>query len=146
VQEGFLLDYEVLPGNTIDNQTLRAFLGRIERQYGKARRIWLMDRGIPTEEVLDETKRSDRPTAYLVGTPKGVLKLEANLATRPWQQAREGMEVVSPVPSSPTHGGTGSRSCSGTTRAGGSAPNDSKLGHWLGRRRQVHRSSSRVRS
>ena len=90
------MDYEVLPGNTIDNQTLRAFLGRIERQYGKARRIWLMDRGIPTEEVLDETKRSDRPTAYLVGTPKGVLKLEANLATRPWQQAREGMEVVSP--------------------------------------------------
>jgi transposase len=92
--EGFPLAYEVLPGNTIDNQTLRAFLGRIERQYGKARRIWLMDRGIPTEEVLDEMKRSDPPTAYLVGTPKGRLtKLEADLATRPWQQAREGVEV-----------------------------------------------------
>lgn len=92
--EGFPLAYEVLPGNTIDNQTLRAFLGRIERQYGKARRIWLMDRGIPTEEVLDEMNRSDPPTAYLVGTPKGRLtKLEADLATRPWQQAREGVEV-----------------------------------------------------
>jgi transposase len=92
--EGFPLAYEVLPGNTIDNQTLRAFLGRIERQYGKARRIWLMDRGIPTEEVLDEMKRSDPPTAYLVGTPKGRLtKLEADLSTRPWQQAREGVEV-----------------------------------------------------
>jgi transposase len=92
--EGFPLAYEVLPGNTIDNQTLRAFLGRIECQYGKARRIWLMDRGIPTEEVLDEMKRSDPPTAYLVGTPKARLtKLEADLATRPWQQAREGVEV-----------------------------------------------------
>ena len=92
--EGFPLAYEVLPGNTIDNQTLRAFLGRIERQYGKARRIWLMDRGIPTEEVLDEMNRSDPPTAYLVGTPKGRLtKLEADLSTRPWQQAREGVEV-----------------------------------------------------
>ena len=92
--EGFPLAYEVLPGNTIDNQTLRAFLGRIERQYGKARRIWLMDRGIPTEEVLDEMRLSDPPTAYLVGTPKGRLnKLEADLATRPWQQAREGVEV-----------------------------------------------------
>jgi transposase len=92
--EGFPLAYEVLPGNTIDNQTLRAFLGRIERQYGKARRIWLMDRGIPTEEVLDEMNRSDPPTAYLVGTPKGRLtKLEADLSTRSWQQAREGVEV-----------------------------------------------------
>ena len=92
--EGFPLAYEVLPGNTTDNQTLRDFLGRIERQYGKARRLWLMDRGIPTEEVLEEMKRSDPPTAYLVGTPKGRLnKLEADLANRPWQQAREGVEV-----------------------------------------------------
>ena len=46
--EGLPLAYEVLPGNTTDNKTLRAFLGKIERQYGKARRIWVMDRGIPT--------------------------------------------------------------------------------------------------
>lgn len=92
--EGFPLAYEVLPGNTIDNQTLRDFLGRIERQYGRARRVWLMDRGIPTEEVLQEMKRSDPPAAYLVGTPKGRLnKLETELALQPWQQAREGVEV-----------------------------------------------------
>lgn len=53
-----------------------------------------MDRGIPTEEVLQEMKRSDPPAAYLVGTPKGRLnKLETELALQPWQQAREGVEV-----------------------------------------------------
>ena len=48
--EGLPLAYEVLPGNTADKTTLRDFLDRIERQYGKARRVWVMDRGIPTEE------------------------------------------------------------------------------------------------
>lgn len=92
--EGFPLAYEVLPGNTIDHQTLRDFLGRIERQYGKARRVWLMDRGIPTEEVLEEMRKSEPPTAYLVGTPKGRLnRLEGELASRAWQQAREGVDV-----------------------------------------------------
>src|SRR5438094_381913 len=50
--EGLPLAYEVLPGNTSDKTTLRPFLEHIERQYGKARRVWLMDRGVPTEEVL----------------------------------------------------------------------------------------------
>ena len=59
--EGLPLAYEVLPGNTADNTTLRDFLARIERQYGKARRIWLMDRGIPTEVVLAEMRGSDPP-------------------------------------------------------------------------------------
>jgi hypothetical protein len=54
--EGLPLAYEVLAGNTSDKTTLRGFLDRIERQYGKARRIWLMDRGIPTEEVLAEMR------------------------------------------------------------------------------------------
>ena len=84
----------MLPGNTIDNQTWRHLIGRIERQYGNARRLWLMDRGIPTEEVLEKIKRSDPAKASLVGTPKGRLnRLEADLANRPWQQAREGVEV-----------------------------------------------------
>src|SRR5271157_5878753 len=52
--EGLPLAYEILPGNTSDKTTLRDFLERIERQYGKARRVWLMDRGVPTEEVLAE--------------------------------------------------------------------------------------------
>jgi len=50
--EGFPLAYEVLAGNTADSTTLKDFLARIERQYGKARRVWCMDRGIPTEDVL----------------------------------------------------------------------------------------------
>jgi len=54
--EGLPLAYEVLAGNTADKTTLRGFLEHIERRYGKARRIWLMDRGIPTEEVLAEMR------------------------------------------------------------------------------------------
>lgn len=92
--EGFPLAYEVLPGNTADNTTLRDFLDKIETQYGKADRIWLMDRGIPTEEVLEEMRQSTPPVSYLVGTPKGRLsKLEKNLAEREWHQARQGVEV-----------------------------------------------------
>ena len=71
--EGLPLAYEVLAGNTADKTTLRGFLDRIERQYGKARRIWLMDRGVPTEEVLAEMRAADPPVQYLVGTPKGRL-------------------------------------------------------------------------
>lgn len=92
--EGFPLAYEVLPGNTADNTTLRAFLQTIERQYGKAERIWIMDRGIPTEEVLAEMRRADPPVWYLVGTPKGRLaKLEQALLGLPWHAVREGVEV-----------------------------------------------------
>jgi len=92
--EGFPLAYEVLAGNTSDKTTLRAFLQKIEAQYGKAQRIWVMDRGIPSEEVLAEMRASDPPIYYLVGTPKGRLsKLEAELITRPWEQVRPGVEV-----------------------------------------------------
>ena len=87
--EGLPLAYEVLPGNTKDNQTLRQFLAKIEAQYGKAQRVWVMDRGIPTEEVLAEMRQSDPPVRYLVGTPKGRLtRLEKLLVDQPWQQAR----------------------------------------------------------
>jgi transposase len=68
--EGLPLAYEVLSGNTSDKTTLRDFLGQIERQYGKARRVWLMDRGVPTEEVLTEMRQADPPVQYLVGTPR----------------------------------------------------------------------------
>jgi hypothetical protein len=92
--EGLPLGYEVLSGNTADNSTLRGFLERIERQYGKARRIWLMDRGIPTEEVLAEMRAADPPVQYLVGTPKGRLtRLERDLLELPWQEARPGVAV-----------------------------------------------------
>src|SRR5277367_1477847 len=92
--EGFPLGYEVLPGNTLDKKTLGEALESVEKQYGKARRIWVMDRGIPTEEALMKMRASDPPVSYLVGTPKGRLsKLEAALAERPWQQVREGITV-----------------------------------------------------
>ena len=92
--EGLPLAYEILSGNTSDKTTLRDFLGRIERQYGKARRIWLMDRGIPTEETLAEMRQADPPVQYLVGTPKGRLtRLERDLSGKPWQEARPGVQV-----------------------------------------------------
>jgi hypothetical protein len=92
--QGFPLTYEVLCGNTADKTTLKAFLQKIETQYGKARRIWVMDRGIPTEEALAAMRTSDPPVQYLVGTPKGRLsKLEKDLLEKPWQQARPGVTV-----------------------------------------------------
>ena len=92
--QGFPLAYEVLAGNTADNTTLEDFLARIERQYGKARRTWLMDRGIPTEEVLEQMRTSEPPVQYLVGTPKGRLTaLEQALLEKPWKQARPEVRV-----------------------------------------------------
>ena len=92
--EGLALAYEVLSGSTSDKTTLRDFLGKIERRYGKARRVWLMDRGIPTEETLAEMRQADPPVQYLVGVPKGRLsRLERDLVGKPWQEARPGVEV-----------------------------------------------------
>jgi hypothetical protein len=92
--EGLPLAYEVLPGNTADSKTLRTFLSKIETQYGKARRVWVMDRGVPTESVLAEMRACDPPVQYLVGTPKGRLnRLEKHLIEKPWRKAREGVEV-----------------------------------------------------
>jgi hypothetical protein len=90
--EGFPLAYEVLPGNTADSTTLPMFLAQIETRYGVARRIWLMDRGIPTEAHLAELRA--RGGQYLVGTPKGRLtKLEQPLLAVPWQAARPSVRV-----------------------------------------------------
>ena len=92
--EGFPIAYEVLPGNTADCKTLRNMLRKIEAQYGKAQRIWVMDRGIPTEETLAEMRQADPPISYLVGTPKGRLsKLEKALLGLPWQAVRQGVDV-----------------------------------------------------
>lgn len=92
--EGFPLAYEVMAGNTADKTTLRGFLERIEKLHGKAERVWVMDRGIPTEEVLAQMRQSDPPAYYLVGTPKGRLsQYEAQLLEQPWQVVREGVQV-----------------------------------------------------
>jgi len=92
--EGFPVAYEVLAGNTADKTTLGSFLSQIERLYGKLSRVWLMDRGIPTEETLEQMRRSRPPVHYLVGTPKGRLtRYEAALAGQPWHAVRESVEV-----------------------------------------------------
>ena len=77
-----------------DFKTLRLFLDKIEQQYGRARRVWIMDRGIPTEAVLAEMRASDPPVQYLVGKPKGRLsRTEKDLLTTPWQQDCAGVQV-----------------------------------------------------
>ena len=91
---GFPLAYEVLPGNTSDRTTLEDFLEKIESQYGKANRVWVMDRGIPTEESLAKMRRTESPVHYLVGTPKGRLsKLEKKFLGMSWEQVRESVDV-----------------------------------------------------
>jgi transposase len=90
--DGLPLAYEVMPGNTSDRTTLKAFLKKIEERYGKADRTWVMDRGIPTEEVLEQMRQEK--IQYLVGTPKGKLtKLEKEFLPLPWKAVREGVEV-----------------------------------------------------
>jgi hypothetical protein len=90
--DGLPLAYEVLAGNTADHTTLAGFLGKIEALYGKARRVWVMDRGVPTEATLERMRGEG--VAYLVGTPRRRLrKLEKDLAERPWAQVREGVQV-----------------------------------------------------
>jgi transposase len=92
--EGFPLAYEVMDGNTSDKTTLRGFLKHIENAYGKARRVWVMDRGIPTEALLAEMRNPERQTFYLVGTPKGrVNQHEKKWLDLPWQQVRESVQV-----------------------------------------------------
>jgi transposase len=92
--EGFPLAYEVMDGNTSDKTTLRGFLKKIEDLYGQARRVWLMDRGIPTEAVLEEMRTCGREMFYLVGTPRGrVAKYEKQWLELPWHKVRESVEV-----------------------------------------------------
>ena len=92
--DGFPLAYEVLPGNTLDKQTLEDFLDKIERQYGKAQRVWVMDRGIPTEATLALMRDADPPVHYLVGTPRGQLtQLEQAFLDKPWHVVREQVTV-----------------------------------------------------
>jgi transposase len=92
--DGFPLAYEVLNGNTSERPTLRQFLAQVENIYGKARRVWVMDRGIPTEETLAEMRQPERQTFYLVGTPKGRLNQhEKKWLNLPWQKVRDSVEV-----------------------------------------------------
>jgi transposase len=90
--DGFPLAYEVMDGNTSEQKTLQPFLDRIEKSYGQARRVWVMDRGIPTEATLK--KMRERNISYLVGTPKGSInKHEKQWLELPWKQVRDSVQV-----------------------------------------------------
>lgn len=92
--QGFPLAYETMPGNTNEKSTLLDFLAAIESRYGRSERVWIMDRGIPTEETLAAMRGGDAPVGYLVGTPKGRLTaLEQSFLGLPWREVRESVEV-----------------------------------------------------
>jgi len=90
--DGFPLAYEVMDGNTSDRATLKLFLEKIETTYGKARRVWVMDRGIPSEAQLAEMRQ--RGVFYLVGTPRSKVAQHAQRwLDQPWQQVRDSVRV-----------------------------------------------------
>jgi transposase len=92
--DGFPLAYEVMNGNTSDRKTLPDFLKKIEATYGKARRVWVMDRGVPTEAILKGMREPERQTFYLVGTPKSrIREHEKKWLDLPWQKVRDSVEV-----------------------------------------------------
>ena len=92
--EGLPLAYEIMSGNTQDKQTLKAFIAKLEALHGQADRIWIMDRGIPTEEQLTELRASTPPVRYLVGTPRARVKAtRAQWQDLPWQQVQGTVEV-----------------------------------------------------
>jgi transposase len=92
--DGFPLAYEVMNGNTSERTTLRTFLKKIESTYGKAQRVWVMDRGIPSEAILAEMRAPERQTFYLVGTPKGrINQHEKKWLDLPWHRVRDSVEV-----------------------------------------------------
>jgi transposase len=92
--DGLPLAYEVMKGNTSDRATLPSFLKKIEDTYGKARRVWVMDRGVPTEAILKDMRNPERQTFYLVGTPKSrINQHEKKWLDLPWQKVRDSVEV-----------------------------------------------------
>src|SRR4029079_3267080 len=83
-----------MDGNTADNTTLRGFLQKIEQTYGKARRVWVMDRGIPPEELLAEIRAQHRALPHPVASARGKLKqYEKALLELPWKQVQDSVQV-----------------------------------------------------
>jgi len=91
-QDGFPLAYEVFSGNRADVTTVEEMVEIMESKYGRARRIWVMDRGMVSEDNLQFLR--NRGGFYLVGTPRGMLKrFEAYLLDSDWSKVQEGIEV-----------------------------------------------------
>jgi transposase len=90
--EGFPFSYETFDGNRADVSTMETILRMVERKYGKARRIWVFDRGIVSEENLAAIRK--RGGQYLVGTPRRQMKrFESELLKEDWTQVRPDVEV-----------------------------------------------------
>jgi transposase len=90
--EGFPFSYETFDGNRADVSTVETILRMVERKYGKARRIWIFDRGIVSEENLAAIRK--RGGQYLVGTPRRQMKrFEAELRKEDWTQVQPEVEV-----------------------------------------------------
>jgi transposase len=91
-EEGFPLSYETFDGNRADVTTVEAVMRMVERKYGRARRVWVFDRGVVSEENLAALRR--RNGQYLVGTPRSKLKqFEAELLSGGWERVRDDVEV-----------------------------------------------------
>ena len=91
-QEGFPFSYETFDGNRSDVSTMETILRMVERKYGKARRIWVFDRGIVSEENLAAIRKRDGQ--YLTGTPRSQMKqFEAELLKEDWTQVRSEVEI-----------------------------------------------------
>ena len=91
-KEGFPLNFEVFDGNRGDSTTVKEIVGKVESNYGKSERVWVMDRGMVSEANLGWLR--NRGTKYLVGTPKGMLKkFEKELLSQGWRQAESGVDV-----------------------------------------------------
>jgi len=90
--DGFPINYEILAGNTSEKTTLKPLLNKIESKYGKAGRVWLMDRGIPTEAVLDYMR--DHGIDYLVGTPRKLLdEFQKELSVKDWHDVNDSVRI-----------------------------------------------------
>ncbi len=91
-EDGFPLGYEVFAGNTHDSLTVKSMIESLERKHGSLNRVWVMDRGMVSEENLQYLRKRDGQ--YLVGTPKPLLRqFEQYLTDQDWTQAQEGVEV-----------------------------------------------------
>jgi transposase len=91
-REGMPLGYEVFAGNRHDSTTVEEVVETMERRYGKAQRIWVMDRGMLSRENIEFLRAGER--RYILGTPKCMLKAyESQLVGGPWQTVHEGLDV-----------------------------------------------------
>ena len=103
---GMPLGYAVFAGNTADVTTVEGIVETMERRYGKSNRIWVMDRGMVSEDNIEFLREGGR--RYIIGTPKSMLKkFEQEILKEDWHSIRDGLEVkIVPWPKSDVDGET----------------------------------------